>query len=183
MRWTKIKNIIILLLVVVNLFLLGLVGARAWRTANNERVARERMLTVLAQNGISFLPGELPDKMPLSPIRGTADPAGSLPQLPDGVVLRTVQNGRGVDVEPDTLAGVWEVQTPGGPPITASTALMRFLDALNQEGYVCSQITGMYAGYAVSGSETVTLSPTWYVETDSYRFAVDAYSGSVSAQE
>jgi len=183
MRWTKIKNIIILLLVIVNLFLLGLVGARAWRTAENERLARERMLTVLEQNGITFLPGELTDRMELEPLRVTPEPSGKAPPVPEGVALRTVRGGHTVDMDPAELVGTWEYPAPGGEAITASTALMRFLEELNRGGYVCSQITDMYAGYAVSGNGTLTLSPTWYVETDSYRFAVDAYTGAVSAQE
>ncbi len=183
MRWTKIKNIIILLLVIVNLFLLGLVGARAWRTAENERQARERMLTVLEQNGIVFLPGELPGRMELEPLRVTPDPEGKAPPGPEGVALRTVRGGHTVDMDRGELVGIWETPTPAGEAITASTALMRFLEELNQGGYVCSQITDIYAGYAVSGSGTLTLSPIWCVETDSYRFAVDAYTGAVTAQE
>ncbi len=183
MRWTKIKNIVILLLVIVNLFLLGLVGARAWRTAENERLARERMLTVLEQNGITFLPGELPDRMALEPLRVTAGPGGEAPPVPEGVALRTVRGGHTVDMDREELVGTWESPAPAGEAITASTALMRFLEELDRGGYVCSQITDLYAGYTVSGSGTLTLSPTWYVETDSYRFAVDAYTGTVTAQE
>ena len=46
MRWSKIKNIIILLLVIVNGFLLALVGLRAWQTEQGERETRERMIGI-----------------------------------------------------------------------------------------------------------------------------------------
>lgn len=69
--------------------------------------------------------------------------------------------------------------------LDGATALARFLEALNREGYVCSRVTDLYAGYAVTGSGTVTLRPTWYVETDTgpWRFAVDGVTGTVTAAE
>ena len=36
MRWSRIKDIIILMLVIVNLFLLAMVGLRAWRSQRDE---------------------------------------------------------------------------------------------------------------------------------------------------
>ena len=74
---------------------------------------------------------------------------------------------------------------PGEETIDGATALARFLEALNREGYVCSQVTDMYAGYATSGAGTVTLRPTWYIETDTspWRFAVDGVTGAVTAAE
>ena len=266
MRWTKIKNIIILLLVVVNLFLLGLVGLRNWRTQQNARLARERMVTVLENNGVAFLPDEVPDLLTLTGRRLTVTPpteeeaqalVGRIDsQTPLG--LRTVYEGEwgtvtlspsgeieviysgpayseaqalellsslGVEVREagrQTEAGVttvtliqlWEgIPLPGqtaimvcqggsveslsfrrlagkaepvsssGETVTAATALIRFLAAMSQEGYVCSQVTDMYAGYSLSGSTTVTFTPAWYVETDAspWRFAVDGITGIVTA--
>lgn len=175
MRWSKIKNIIILLLVIVDLFLLGLVGVRAWRTAENDRLSRERMVEVLSRSGIAFLPQEVPDQIDLSPLRLKAGA-----EAPDREALQALRGG---EAEALRGSGDWEVLSAQGEPITASTALLRLLEAMSKEGYVCSQITDMYSGYAVSGGTTVTLSPVWYVETDTYRFAVDAYTGAVTAQE
>jgi hypothetical protein len=133
MRWSKIKNIIILLLLIVNVFLLAQVGLQAWKSERNEREMRALMVEVLENNGITFLPQEVPG---------------------------------------DAL--------PGDDTITASTALTRFLEALNQEGYVCSQITALYAGDAGDGE-----SPVWYIETDvwPWRFAVDGHTGAVTVAE
>ena len=265
MRWTKIKNIILLLLVIVNLFLLALVGVRAWRTRENNRAAREQMLQVLENNGISYLPSELPDTLGLPPRRLTPEPvaeaqvkllvgevasvevqgsrtvwegergtvtlftdrelevqfrpgtqpAADIPQLLEslGLSLREArdQSGQeaavwvqlldGVPIPGETvrlesrdgwaqtltfraLAGTSEAVTSAGEPITALTAILRLLDALNRQGYVCSQITGLYAGYSLSGSGTLTLTPAWFVEIDAapWRLMVDGYTGAVTTE-
>ena len=83
------------------------------------------------------------------------------------------------------LTGTAEELTGGGQGLSAVTALARFLEGLNRGGYVCSQVTELYAGYAVSGTATVTLTPTWYLQTDAWpwQFAVDGYTGTVTAEE
>lgn len=69
MRWSKIKNIIILLLAVVNLCLLVITFSRSWRARQGELELRERMVEVLEQNGIQYLPDEVPGEMPLAGAR------------------------------------------------------------------------------------------------------------------
>lgn len=267
MRWTKIKNIILLILVTVNIFLLALVGVRAWRTAQNERQTRTRMLQILENNGIRFDPQELPRDMSLTAKKLTLTPLGET----DAAVLlgdlftaenqgtRTLYTGeRGTlslspsgealwELSPDsslTEAELWTAlrelglsfreesrvqegdtltvtachlwdgvpvvgeelrltlrgSTPvsvsfralrgtaetvsSATPITAATALLRLLDALNQQGYICSQISDLYSGYLLSGDTTLTLEPTWFVEIDTapWRLAVNALTGTVTAQ-
>lgn len=267
MRWTKIKNIILLLLVVVNLFLLALVGFRTWRTAQNDRQTQERMLQVLENNGISFQPQVLPGPMSLTTRRLTPAPFGEAQAAQligeitevDTIGQRTIYRGaRGTltlssagecaleffsncslteeDLW-DSLAGLgltfretrrlrdrgeltveacllWEdAPLPGeelhlicnngvpasltfrallgsdeslpaaGGPISAATALLRLLDALNRQGYICSRIDRLYAGYTLSGAGPYTLEPAWFVEIDTapWRLAVDAYTGAVTA--
>ena len=54
-----------------------------------------------------------------------------------------------------------ETQNPG-TPISAATALSRFMETLNQEGYVCSQVVDLYLGYTVGGGAGgLTLNPVW----------------------
>lgn len=277
MRWSRIKNIIILLLVVVNIFLLALVGLGQWRTRQGERETRERMIAVLANNGIEFLPEEVPGSLELTGYqvvpalpgeeeaqalvgnvssverigsrttyvgewgRVTFSTTGEMEavlrpnvsveteeglqilgrelleeklglQVRSGANIPTsggergacryVQLWEGADAPAYTqrlsigaeglelsgrllLAGEWSALTGQGETITASTALTRFLEALNREGYVCSQITGMYPGYLTGGSNTVKLTPAWYIETAAWpwRFAVDGYTGAVTAAE
>lgn len=274
MRWSKIKNIIILLLVIVNGFLLALVGIRAWRTEQGQRETRERMVEILANNGIEFLPEEVPGGLELASwqvstqrpgetqaaalvgeisetettaagttyvgTRGTvtfsADGGVEASFLPggwiagrervtadvtemlnalevasaqetgrreedDAVTVTVTQLWEGAPVFGQTLTFFWqggefiylsghylrgsgELNAAGGS-ITAPTALTRFLTALNDGGYVCSQITGLYAGYIPDGSETVSLTPAWFIETDVWprQFAVDGLTGAVTAAE
>lgn len=265
MRWSKIKNIIILLLVVVNGFLLGQVGLREWRSHRDQRETRERMVDILARNDVAYLPEEVPGDLELSVRRVTLSPfgeaeaalligeitdvqtaggrtvytgaqgtaalsaageltvefaSGSL--LSESIVLERL-SGLGVSLEragglddagevsytqfwdgvpvsgmtarlafkgqaPDTLlirclTGTEEV-IPAEETLTAATALARLLDELSRgEGYVCSQITDMYAGYVAGGGDPVTLTPVWLIETDTWRFIVDGLTGAVTAAE
>lgn len=273
MRWSKIKNIILLLLVVVNVCLLVMVGLRAGRTARSERETRERMITILERGGIAFAPEEVPGAMPLSSLRVTASPMGEAEaallvgpvskvatvgsrilytgekgtvtfsptgeasaefdaaawpldgtdadqagaELLEALGLRVQEESRETqgstlwltftqlwegtpvpnlavtltyqDGALRQLSGRWLTGTAeraaGENLLTASTALSRFLEALNKEGYVCSGITEMYAGYAAGGTGLVTLTPAWYIETDTWpwRYAVDAVTGAVTAAE
>lgn len=268
MRWTKIKNIILLLLVVVNLFLLALVGVRAWRTAQNDRQAQERMLRILENNGISFQPQTLPGPIGLTPQRLTAETMeqrqaallvgevtaaesmgtriiyrgthgvlsvsssgeavldyfsdctlteaevwnalgelgltfretgrtqtreeltveacllwGDVP-LPDETVRLTCNGGVPVTLTFRFLLGTAEPQAAASEPLSAATALLRLLDALNQQGYICSRIDRLYAGYVLSGAGPFTLEPAWFVEIDTapWRLAINAYTGEVTVE-
>ena len=268
MRWTKIKNIIILLLVVVNGFLLGQVGLREWQSRRGERETRERMVEILARNQVTYLPDEVPGaleltdhRVVLSPLgeaeasllvgevlwaqpfgnrtlytseQGTVSctPAGELTAefFPGsavkesmllerlsklGVTLQQVESAEGGKTEgvryrllyggvpiPGETAELRfyggadaltltlrflkgeEEALPAEETITAATALTRLLDELNRgEGYVCSQITDMYSGYVSSGTTTVTLTPVWFIETDTWCFIVDGHTGAVTAME
>ena len=268
MRWSKIKNIIILLLIIVNLALLALVGVSSWRSREYERQARARMITILSNNGIAFLPDQVPDSLGLAPQRLTAtepershaellvgpvssvetvgartvytgetgqvtfSPAGDIQAdfLPGagpgeagaltlldrldveyaeesreaadgGEAITLIQRIDGVPIPNETvsltfrggaleslslrrLAGTWETLSPAAGTITASTALMRFLEALNEKGYVCSQVSALYPGWSLSGAETVTFTPSWFIETDTQqRFVIDGVTGAVAPQD
>lgn len=270
MRWSKIKNMILLLLAMVNLFLLGIVGSRLWHTERGDWELRTRMLTVLERNNIAFLPEEIPGDMPLTArqvtlhrmdqeqaagLVGTVTETtvsdegaltckgtqGSVTFYPDGALdarfqpgACPVEDGRlaeagaallselGLEVrevnrerESVTYLQLWEgspipqvtltltcqdgaldrltgraivgTETPltvSDGYLSASTALARFLGDLQKQVYVCSQITKLYPGYAVSGAGVVKLTPTWYLETDTaWRCAIDGVTGLVTAEE
>lgn len=53
MEWPKVKNIIIIILLLVNGFLLVLVGGQKWKVRNYERSALTRAVQLLEQNGIT----------------------------------------------------------------------------------------------------------------------------------
>lgn len=59
MEWGKVKNIIILILLLVNGFLLILVGARRSEVRRYEQSALERSVQVLEENGIRMEPGAM----------------------------------------------------------------------------------------------------------------------------
>ena len=79
MEWSRLKTIILLMLAGVNLFLLLLVGLRAGRGAVYEEETRQTAVQVLEQEGIAFLPAELPADMALSPLSLTRDRAWEEP--------------------------------------------------------------------------------------------------------
>lgn len=267
MRWSKIKNIILLLLVLVNGFLLAQVSLREWQSQRGEQETRERMRTILARNDVTYLPEEIPGALELTPRRVTLEaPGQAQAELLVGNAVPTEQVGARVSYEGErgqvtaSASGELEVQFQGEAPlgselgqlltdlgvearetertaegdkvtvtltqswhgipvpgltvkvtlgtggrmeelilrrlageeeilpaeetITASTALARLLEELSRgEGYVCSQILRMYPGYVHSGTGTVTLTPAWFIETDTWRFVVDGETGSVSVWE
>ena len=74
MRSSKIKNIIILMLLLVNAFLLVLVGGRSWHSQQTLRETGERMVVILERNGVEFLPREVPGELELPPRRVQAVP-------------------------------------------------------------------------------------------------------------
>jgi len=271
MRWSRIKNIIIIILLLVNAALLAMVGVQSWRAGVSRRETGERMVAVLEQNGIRFLPGEVPGEMPLALRRVTLESGGedqalalvgtvsesrtagtrttyvgergevtfstageveaafapgawsrknAEPAQVEGELLRALgvegresaresAGGRteavytalweGAPVPGVTLRLTWEgddlvsltgrrltgeAESPPEPgsALDAATALARFLESYAQGGYASAQITGMYAGYAAGGTGTVTLTPAWYIETDTWDFTVDGYTGAVTAE-
>lgn len=271
MRWSKIKNIIILLLVLVNAFLLAQVGLRTWRSQQAWRETRERMVAILERNDVSYLPAEVPGDLELTGRRVVLSPAGEAEaaalvgpvsgqealgtrttylgdlgavtfsssgdveavfspgacppkadraaqgldllsslgvrarlagqeEIAGASVFRYVQLWNDVPVPEWSATLVWgqeglerlslrrlagtEELLPAQDTLDAATALTRLLDELNRgEGYVCSQISAIYPGYLVSGAGTLTLTPAWFIQTDTWRFAVDGYTGAVTAAE
>ena len=73
MEWPKLKNIILILLLCVNVFLLILAGFQESRSARYEEETRQAALEALARNGISFGPERLPEDAALQPLTVTRD--------------------------------------------------------------------------------------------------------------
>ena len=67
-------------------------------------------------------------------------------------------------------------------PLTIPTVLVRFLNGMNQNGYVCSTITGMSMGYSATISAN-RLTPVWRMDTDTGRYYVNAITGAFSRTE
>lgn len=60
MEWPKLKNIILIILAVTDLFLLSLVGLRDWNSSRYQAEVRQDALKLLEKNGIQMEEGLLP---------------------------------------------------------------------------------------------------------------------------
>ena len=142
MRSSKIKNIIILMLLLVNAFLLVLVGGRSWHSQQTLRETGERMVVILERNGVEFLPREVPGELELPPRRVQAVPLdregaalllGQVKQMEDGRVRTRFAGTMGTAVT--TASGEVEVQfLPGsGLDEAAGLALLEQLGVTVEE--------------------------------------------------
>lgn len=61
------------------------------------------------------------------------------------------------------------------------SALMRFVEIVHDEGFICSRITGVEAGYfmSVSSLGECSLSPVWNISTDTGSLYINAVSGKI----
>lgn len=69
----------------------------------------------------------------------------------------------------------------GGSGMDSVSALLRFVEIVRTEGYICSRIDSMEAGYymTVSRSGASELTPVWRIGTDTGVLLIDAESGKV----
>lgn len=69
-----------------------------------------------------------------------------------------------------------------GPAMSAATALTRFLDFRSQSGAVIAEVTEISPRYLLrsTASAPITLSPVWYLTTDSGSYLISCADGSVS---
>lgn len=65
MEWSKLKNIIILILLAANLFLLTMAGVQRRNFTRYQEQAVQDVLTVLERNGITVAPEVIPEQMSL----------------------------------------------------------------------------------------------------------------------
>lgn len=63
--------------------------------------------------------------------------------------------------------------------IDSTTAMMRFIEIVHDEGYICSKVKSVETGYfmSVSVSGECILTPVWRIETDTNVFHINAVSG------
>ena len=66
MEWSKLKNIIILILLAANLFLLTMAGVQQRDSEQYQEQAVQDVLTVLERNGIAVAPEVIPEQMSLN---------------------------------------------------------------------------------------------------------------------
>lgn len=68
MEWSKLKNIIILILLTANLFLLAMAGVQQRDSVQYQEQAVADAVAVLERNGIAVAPEVIPDQMSLRPM-------------------------------------------------------------------------------------------------------------------
>ena len=84
-------------------------------------------------------------------------------------------------VEGQMLKGA-AATTRNSPLLSTPAILVRFLEGMNQGGYVCSRIDTMTPGYLSSGlTSSVQLTPVWQLTTDTGTYFIDALTGVFTA--
>lgn len=272
MEWSKIKNIAILILLIVNGVLLAMVGTQLSASARYQEDTRRQARAVLERNGITVLQDTLPDDLSLPALSVTRDrdaeeamarallgesihvtehsggirrtytsPVGSADFYSSGRFSFTFDAGRvplgdsapaahaaqsmerlaltgtqtTVELQDDRAEVVfwqlWEevplfdctvrfsyeggslraisgdylsgavTATGDTVEMSTSTALLRFLSGRNENGFICSQLTGIRAGYRITNSRPADLIPVWYFTTDTQSdYVLDAATGTLS---
>jgi len=70
----------------------------------------------------------------------------------------------------------------GVSAMDGASVLMRFLEIVRTEGYICSEVTGMRPGYllSVTMSGECVLTPVWQIGTDTGGLLIDAETGKIA---
>ena len=82
----------------------------------------------------------------------------------------------------ERLMGTPAEDSEGGTAISVPTALLRFLSGIHSMGDVCSEITSIQSGYLLSVSDTVRLTPAWYISTDTDSYYLDGLTGALTKE-
>lgn len=165
MEWPKLKNIILLILLVTNLFLLGLVGLREWDSAHYQAMARSDALEVLAKNNISMDKEALPRDVTLSAATVARDRTGEAALLSPLLGSVTEQSMGGGQMSYEGEKGHASLRSrgefsvtlnPGACPLTGSLE-QHAAQTLKQMGFDAQAVS--VQGDGESGS--VTLLQRW----------------------
>ena len=70
-----------------------------------------------------------------------------------------------------------------GEQLSCITALVRFLDHLQDSGMISSRVEDVFCVYTLeSTASDLRLLPTWQIETDTYTYLVDCFDGEIQRQ-
>ncbi len=271
MEWPKLKNIILLILLLANLFLVSMVVVQERTAARYQAQALDNAVSVLESNGIRVERERIPADMELTVLTVSRDlesekalarallgecamtdlgggryayesavgaaefrgngnftvsfPEGKLRLARSGgeaeygeallkdaglsavLIGRAEEEGRtvltfrqtwqgapiysfAITMEYEngslrTLSGTRMMGTPQSANekselISVPTALLRFLNGVNDLGDICNEITAMESGYlTTSGMDATRLIPVWYVTTDTGVYSLNALTGAL----
>ena len=73
MEWSKLKNIVLILLIMTNLCLVGFLGHQHWESRRQEQQARSQAIEFLRSKHITLDPGAVPQEMELRPMQAERD--------------------------------------------------------------------------------------------------------------
>lgn len=269
MEWSKLKNIIILILLLLNGFLLVMVGGQQAQSHRFREESRAQAVQLLASNGItveeSVLPQEL--SLPVLTLEGEEHPVGRAlalallgeenrreesgvravyenasgrleaystgrctAQLAEGALpldgqdplqhaqalleqagisTRLTARQTQEDGQVLTFQQLWDgypilncqitltyageslrhlegiflsaqtVSAQEEETLSIPTLLVRFLSQRNESGRMFSQILSMTPGYHFSGARPFTLTPVWYIATDTGDYQLSALDGTL----
>ncbi|MEG2421947.1 MAG: hypothetical protein RSB55_10350 [Oscillospiraceae bacterium] len=166
MEWPKLKNIILAILVVTNLFLLFLVLGQEFQSARFRDGVLEDAVVLLSESGITLDPTHLPKKLP--PAQSVArDPAGELTAA--GALLG---NGTAAQIESAVLTrytgpnGVAQFRSGGNFDVTFSTTAFPLTGP--SAGPAAAKVAALLGGdweiLSVTGNQSdasVTLRQLW----------------------
>lgn len=166
MEWSKIKNIILLILVGLNLILLVMVGQRQWESKRYREEARTGALEVLRQEGIAMERSALPEESDLWPMRAERDRTEEA-ALAEALLTGAVKTGdRGRDTYEGEKGEAWFRLDgsfgfdfePGAYPLgDQETAAEHGAKLLTDAGYACEVLGVEERENAVH----ITLRQTW----------------------
>lgn len=146
LEWSKIKNIILLMLLGVNAFLLVLVSVREWRSAQYAERARDEVISILAENSIRLDGSILPEDTTLPTLAVSRDAEaetrqaqallGELDPNAEGSVYRGQRGSARFYLDGELTAEFLPGAYPGGEDPAA--AVQAILSALEMQGQVGS---------------------------------------------
>lgn len=168
MEWSKLKNIIILILLAANLFLLAMAGIQQRDSVQYQEQAVQDVLTVLERNGIAVAPEVIPEQMSLSSMTVQRDreleTALAHALLGDCTVL-DLGGGR---YSYESFVGSAEFRSNGNFNITFPTGLELADDAQEETAHALSFTAGIGLSGTVAeqirsddGGVNVVLYQTW----------------------
>lgn len=168
MEWSKIKNIIIIILLTVNAFLLISVADREWKSAQYQEEARLGAVEVLRSNRIEMDEKSLPPETGLLPMTAERDREGEA-DLAGALLTNAVKTGdRGRDTYEGDKGSAWFrldgsfgfTFAAGAYPLDGADPTKHAQTLLSGAGYLCEVVeTG--AADEETGTTYVRVRQTW----------------------
>ena len=159
MEWSKLKNVILLMLLCVNAILLLLVGSQARLNTRYQEETKEAALSVLEQGGISFLLDELPDDLTLPVVTVTRDRSNESAIASALLGEVTLQEQNEVRPRYSSQNGMAEFSMNGSFTITLQPGVYTLdghdYDKSSQNCLNTMGLSGTLADKRLDGSETV----------------------------